>query len=210
MTDLIVGFVLDRSGSMQDIWSDAEGGFNSYKNSLRGDDGNTWLTLVAFDDRIEEVYTAWNVNDISDLPEIASQYDGEIFPRGTTALRDAMAQTIHSVDSWLEDNTWFNGKVLIVVNTDGYENASREYTHDQLVDLVEEKRDSDWEFVFMGANIDAFSVGMSFGVHAAAAMQYKATPDSVRQSYNSLSTATTRFRGSSSDQNFFEEDEQNA
>lgn len=210
MSDVIVGFALDRSFSMHSIWRDAEGGFNSYKNSLREDEGNTWLTLVAFDDRIDEVYTAWNVQDIPDLPKIATDYqEGGIYPRGNTALLDAAAKTIVSVEDWLASNHWFNGKVLIVINTDGEENSSVEVSKAQLSNVIKEKEEQGWTFVFMGANIDAFAEAGSWGVAAASTMQYSHTGTSVKRSYDTLSAATTRMRSvENNTDDFFNEDEQ--
>lgn len=208
MTDIIVGFTLDRSGSMHSIWSDAEGGFNQFKNEQAAVEGNAWLILTAFDDKIEEVYHAWNARDIPDLPETAEFDGGEIRPRGSTALLDATAHTIHRTQEWLDNNDWFDGQVLQVITTDGYENASQEYTNDKLKDLVESKKADGWEFVYLAANVDAWATGGAFGVNAGSTLSYQATSDSVASTYGTLSAAVTRSRTGDSRDTFFDSDEQ--
>lgn len=177
--DLIVNFVIDRSGSMSDIWGAVISGFNEFKNEQASLPGNAWLTLTAFDDRIEVPYVAWNckhipnltrgshLNDVvyrtiggrkvSNVPTSVSPYPN-IYPRGMTALNDAILRAVNDTESWLTQNPWFTGKTLVVIFTDGLENAS-EATSQQARNRIAEKEAQGWEFLYLGANQDAFAVG---------------------------------------------------
>lgn len=209
-TDAIIGFTLDRSGSTANIWEDIEGGFNHFKNDQAQVEGRAWIILTAFDSDIDEVYHAWDARHIPDLPEIATDHD-EIGPRGSTALLDATAKTIHRTQKWLDDNPWFNGKVIQVIATDGYENASREYTNERLKNLIESKKDQGWDFIYLAANVDAWATGGAFGINPGDTVQYNPDARSVGNTYSTLSAAVTGSRTGERDvsDGYFDDDEQN-
>lgn len=210
MGDILIGLTLDRSGSMSSLWEEAEAGFNRFKNEQAELDGHAWMILTVFDDEVDQVYYAWNCKDIPDLPEV-SEWDGDpIRPRGLTALYDAVRATTQATDTWLNENPWFDGQVLQVIITDGYENAS-ETRATFVKGMIAEKEKKGWEFVYLAANVDAWATGQSMGVSSGSTMQYQATYKGVSGSYSHLSSATTRMRSSeSSTGDFFEEDEQTA
>ena len=159
-------FLLDRSGSMQSIKTDTEGGFAAFIEEQRKTAGECRVTLAQFDDTYEVVYAD---RPLSAVPPLDLQ------PRGTTALLDAMGRLITSAGDDLaalpEDER--PGTVIVAIMTDGLENASREWTHPAIKALVEQQvRDYAWQFQYMGADQDAVEVGTSLGVSAAASVTY--------------------------------------
>jgi hypothetical protein len=159
-------FLLDRSGSMQSIKGDTEGGFAAFVEEQRAGEGECRVTLAQFDDHYEVVYAALPV---SQVPPLALQ------PRGTTALLDAMGRLVTDAGAELaalpEDRR--PGTVIVAVMTDGLENASREWTHPAIRSLVEQQtRDYGWQFLYMGADQDAVEVGRSLGVTAGSSVTY--------------------------------------
>lgn len=158
--------LLDRSGSMQSIKSDVEGGFTAFVEEQRSADGTCRVTLARFDDRYEEVYSDIAVTDLPPL---------ELQPRGRTALLDAMGRLITDAGARLaalpEDQR--PGTVVVAVMTDGLENASREWTHPAIKSLVEQQTQTyGWQFLYMGADQDAIEVGASLGVAREYAVTY--------------------------------------
>lgn len=161
-----VYFLLDRSGSMQSIQTDTEGGFAAFIEEQRAGEGTCLVTLAQFDDDYEVVYSGTPVQDAPPL---------DLRPRGMTALLDAMGRLITSAGADLaalpEERR--PGTVIVAVMTDGMENASREWTHPAIKALVEQQtRDYGWQFLYMGADQDAIEVGQGLGVAAAASVTY--------------------------------------
>lgn len=159
-------FLLDRSGSMQSIKTDTEGGFAAFVEEQRKTPGDCRVTLAQFDNVYDVVYSD---RPLADVPPLHLQ------PRGSTALLDAMGRLITSAGAELvalpEDQR--PGTVLVAVMTDGYENASQEWTHPAIKSLVEQQtKDYSWQFLYMGADQDAIEVGVSLGVSAAASVTY--------------------------------------
>ena len=153
-------FLLDRSGSMQSIRTDTEGGFDAFITEQRGLSGRCRVTLAQFDDRYEEVYAD---RDLADVPPLV------LAPRGSTALLDALGRVIVEAGERLaalpEDQR--PGSVIVGVITDGYENASREWTHPRIKDLIEQQtRDYGWQFLYLGADQDAIEEGAKKGFAA--------------------------------------------
>ena len=145
-------FILDRSGSMSGLESDTIGGFNSLIDKQKKVDGECIVTTALFDDRYELLHDRIGLNGISPMT------DREYYVRGSTALLDAVGRTIsklvnvqrHTAEEERAE------KVMFIITTDGYENASREYSYDKIKDMIEKQRDKNgWEFLFLGANIDA-------------------------------------------------------
>lgn len=149
--DLDVVFLLDRSGSMQGSELDTIGGYNSYLEQQRQNKFNTKITTVLFDDQYEVLH---NREDISKVKNMTNK---EYYVRGCTALLDAIGKTINNLDKKVKDN-----KVLFVITTDGLENASKEYNKDKIKSLIEQH--SNWEFIYIGANIDSYEEGTSIGI----------------------------------------------
>jgi len=148
--------VLDRSGSMAYIADDAIGGFNEFLKQQQELPGEAKMTVVLFDGQYEIMYDGVDVKDVKEL-------DNKTFvPRGTTALLDALGKTINAVGERLaktpeEDRP---EHVIFMVLTDGLENASKEFTNDQIHDMIEHQETVySWKFVYLAANQDAFVVG---------------------------------------------------
>lgn len=156
-----IAVVLDRSGSMQSCRADTIGGFNAFLKKQRELPGYATLTLAQFDDVYEVVYLDRELKDVPDLTE-------ETFvPRGTTALCDAIGKTIIALGEKLSKLPEVDrpGKVVVVIVTDGGENASQEYTRDRIKQMTEHQKSKyQWEFVYLGANQDAVAVGSSLGI----------------------------------------------
>jgi len=159
-------FLLDRSGSMQTIVDDTVGGFDAFIAEQRTSPGECRVTLAQFDDHYEEVYAD---RPIADVPSLVLQ------PRGTTALLDSIGRLVtdagRRLDALPEDQR--PGTVVVGIMTDGMENASREWAHPQIKQLIEtQTRDYQWQFLYLGADQDAIEVGMSIGVGAGHAVTY--------------------------------------
>jgi hypothetical protein len=159
-------FLLDRSGSMQSIKTDIEGGFGAFVEEQRRAPGECRVTLAQFDDRYDVVYSSVPVAEVPPL---------DLQPRGRTALLDAMGQLITSAGDELAAlaESARPGTVIVAVMTDGHENASHEWTHRAIRALVEQQTEKySWQFLYMGADQDAIEVGASLGVAAAASVTY--------------------------------------
>ncbi|MFD1812304.1 vWA domain-containing protein [Rhodococcus gannanensis] len=160
-------FLLDRSGSMQSIKSDIEGGFAAFVEEQKAADGSCLVTLVQFDDDYHVVYQ--NV-PVSEAPPL------DLRPRGRTALLDAMGRLVTELGAEInaqpEDER--PGAVIVAIMTDGHENASRKWTHAAVKDLVDlHTRTSDWQFMYMGADQDAIEVGAQLGVAREQSLTYR-------------------------------------
>lgn len=151
-------FLLDRSGSMQSIKSDTQGGFAAFVEEQQSGEGRCRATLVQFDDHYEEVYRDL---DVADVPPLDLQ------PRNSTALLDAMGRLVTDAGARLNalPEAERPGTVIVAVMTDGLENASREWTRPAIKALVEQQTEQyGWQFMYMGADQDAVEVGASLGV----------------------------------------------
>ena len=174
--------VLDRSGSMGSIAEDTVGGFNTFleENKKTAKPGDTF-SLMQFDTVLEYVYKNVPIADVKPL------VNGETFvPRGMTALLDGMGKTIQETGDFLrtmkEEDRAEN--VIFVVITDGGENASKEYKHAQIKNMIKTQTDDfNWKFTFLAANQDAIAVGGSYGFAAAASMTYGANKQGVGSTF---------------------------
>lgn len=171
LTDIT--FVLDRSGSMQTIKAATIEAFNGFVTSQRTGAGTAQMTTVQFDDQYEVLYQTKPIHKAPLLTDRSYQ------PRASTALLDAMGRTIVSTGDRLRklSESQRPGTVVFVTLTDGYENASREYTLQRVNEMIREQRDKyAWQFIFLGANQDAIATAARMGVDAGQAMTFSASP----------------------------------
>jgi len=181
-------FLLDRSGSMRGLESDTIGGFNSFVERQSKLEGRTKLTTVLFDDECEIL---WNGVDAKEFKLTEKEY----YVRGTTALLDAVGQTILLVSNRISSlGTEEPDNVIFVITTDGQENASMEFTYKAVNELINKKRNLGWEFIFMGANIDAAEEAGHLGISVENAYQFEATEDGVEQMYRQVIESVTEKR----------------
>ena len=188
-TELV--FILDRSGSMSGLESDTIGGYNAMLEKQKKEAGEATVTTVLFDDKYELLH------DRIDLKGIAPITDREYYVRGCTALLDAIGKTIQKITNVQKHTSPENraDKVLFVITTDGMENASREYTYDKIRAMVErQKQEYGWEFLFLGANIDAISTARRFGIGADRAVNYHADSQGTRLNYEVVSETVSCMR----------------
>ncbi|WOQ18737.1 vWA domain-containing protein [Raineyella sp. W15-4] len=159
-------FLLDRSGSMQSIREDTIGGFNAFIADQRRHPGDCRVTLAQFDNQYEVVYRDKPIGDVPGL---------DLQPRGTTALLDAIGRLVTDAGAQLASlpEPERPGTVIVGIMTDGYENASREWTHPAIRALIQQQTTTySWEFLYLGADQDAIEVGTSLGVAANRSMTY--------------------------------------
>ena len=167
LTDITV--LLDRSGSMQSIADDVVGGFSQFVESQRTGAGQAVLSLVQFDSQaIDTLFTARSVHEV----RLPIQFE----PRGSTPLLDALGQTIVSTGARLRATRESDrpGRVIFVAITDGLENASQEYGLERIREMIQHQESVyKWDFVYLGANVDAFaeSAAMGFAMHKAASFR---------------------------------------
>ena len=184
-------FILDRSGSMGGLESDTIGGFNSVLEKQRKIDGKAFITTVLFDDQYELLH------DRVDIAKVSNITEKEYFVRGSTALLDAIGKTI-AKEKAIQD-TLPKGekatKVLFIIITDGLENASQEYSSSTVKKLIETQKEKyGWEFLFLGANIDAIETAGSIGISPERAVNYKSDSVGTKKNYDTLNKAVEEVR----------------
>ncbi len=176
---------------MQSVKDDTIGGFNAFIGEQKAVPGTAELTLVQFDDLYEVVYA---VKNIQEAPVLTSQ---TFTPRGSTALLDAIGRTINSIGERLanmpEDDR--PGQVVVVILTDGQENASREFTSSQVFSMISHQRDKyQWQIAFIGANQDSIATAASYGIPASNALNYAATAAGTQQAFRRMNEAISSKR----------------
>lgn len=184
LTDITL--VVDRSGSMEQIREDAEGGVNSFIAQQAKEPGEALLTLVQFDTEYEFLHQGV---PITEVPKY------QLVPRGRTALLDAVGRAINETGERLAkmDEQDRPGLVVFVVMTDGLENSSREFSKSDVKAMIERQQDKyNWHFTFLGANQDAFAEAGSMGIHAAGAANYAA--DKVAAAFLGTGSKVARMR----------------
>lgn len=201
-TKTYVAFLLDRTGSMQPIAQDTVGAFNAYLGELKNSGADIDFSLVLFDSMrgMEKVHVN---KPIADVPELKQK---DYVPSGNTPLIDAAYKTIKAVES-SEKIRISKPKVVIAIQTDGEENASHDHTMAQLRDLIQKKTDEGWQFVFMGANIDAYKQAGAFGIGSRSTVSYNANdPTANMAMFASTARNTARFAmGQSATMDYSEE-----
>lgn len=191
-----ISVVLDRSGSMETIRKDTIGGFNTFLAEQQALPGAAKLSLFQFDTMYEPNYEGVAIKDAKPLSM-------ETFvPRGGTALYDAIGRTVIATEARKPE-----GKVIIVITTDGHENSSREYNAASVKTIIERKRADGWEFVFLGANQDACLTAVSMGMAAGSAMSVAANAMGTQAMYSSTSVNLKNLRsGASASMSYSTED----
>ena len=181
LSDLTI--VVDRSGSMESIRTDAEGGLNHLIDEQKKAPGNCNLTLVQFDNQYECVHSGVRV---ADVPKFT------LVPRGGTALLDAVGRAVNETGARLaamreEDRP---ANVIFVIVTDGGENASREFTKSKVSEMVKRQTEAyKWKFTYIGANQDAFAEAAKMGISRDATLLYAANAAGTRSAYKAVSDA---------------------
>lgn len=179
LTEMV--FVLDRSGSMSGLAADTIGGFNELIEKQKKIEGCAYVTTVLFDHEYEVLH------DHVALEEVAPLTDKEYFARGSTALLDAVGRTIDAVGARLVATAEEErpAHVVFVITTDGMENSSREYTAKRVRGMIEHQQQKySWQFVFLGANMDAVSEARNLGISAKYAADFTPSHSGVRKMYS--------------------------
>ena len=189
LTELV--FILDRSGSMSGLESDTIGGFNSMLQKQQAEPGECRITTILFDNQYEVLHDRIDIKAVSPITE------REYFVRGNTALLDAVGKTINKIGG-VQKNTaeeYRADKVLFVITTDGMENASREFDYGKLKSMIERQKSKyGWEFIFLGANIDAVDVANRFGIERNRAQNFRNDSEGITLNYEVLSQTVSMFR----------------
>ena len=189
LTELV--FILDRSGSMAGLEGDTIGGFNSMIEKQKGEPGQAFVSTILFDNEQDVIH------DRVDIQNIQPMTRKEYYVRGCTALLDAVGKAIHHIGNVHkyareEDRP---EKTLFIITTDGMENASREYSYGRLKKMIEQQKEKyGWEFIFLGANIDAAKEAARFGIHADCAANYHADREGTAVIYEAMSAAVCNIR----------------
>lgn len=189
MTELV--FILDRSGSMSGLEKDTIGGFNSMLEKQRREPGEAVVSTILFDNRSEVIHDRVPLADVPDLT------DRDYFVRGSTALLDAVGGAIHHIGNVhrYARKKDVPEKTLFIITTDGMENASRYYTYDKVSHMIRrQKKRYGWEFLFLGANIDAATEAERFGIDKAMAADYHCDEIGTALNYEVISEAITSVR----------------
>ena len=182
--------IVDRSGSMESIRSDAQGGFDTFIEEQQKEPGEATVTLAHFDDKYELV---WENKPLKDI----KKGDYVLMPRGMTALLDAVGKTVKTVGERLSktDEDKRPGKVIVTIITDGHENHSKEYRRQQIMEMINHQRDKyKWEFLFLAANQDALAEASHIGIKGAQAMNFAATGQGMKAAYGSMSRGISSYR----------------
>ena len=189
LTELV--FILDRSGSMNGLEKDTIGGFNSLIEKQKKEDGEALVSTVLFDDESKVLYDRVPIQDVPRMTE------NEYFVGGCTALLDAVGGAIHhigNVHKYIREEDCPE-KTLFVITTDGLENASSRYDFSKVKQMVEQRQEKDhWQFLFLGANIDAIETAGRFGIRKEHAVNYENDEIGTRTNYCALNEAVSNFR----------------
>lgn len=189
VTELV--FILDRSGSMSGLEKDTIGGFNSMIEKQKKEDGLCYVSTLLFDDKCEVLHDRVKLGDVPLMTE------DDYYVRGSTALLDALGGAIKHIGNIhkyarSED---VPEKTLFVITTDGMENASRKYTSERVKQMIErQQKKYGWEFIFIGANIDAVTTAKSYGIAPERAVNYTADSRGTNALFSSVGKAVKAVR----------------
>jgi len=195
--------ILDRSGSMSSIITDAIGGFNTFLKEQQQLDDVAHMDILLFDTEFSKVVDNVDIKKVNPLNEKT------YVPRGGTALYDAIGRTIDSeLDFRAESPENIFEKTLVVIQTDGFENSSKEYNQDKIKMMIEEmEKEFKWNFIFLAANQDAILTASGMGIAAGKSMTFTASGEGIHVAYTSISDATKYYRTTTQDNydNIFQE-----
>lgn len=201
LTELV--FILDKSGSMGGLETDTIGGYNSMLKKQQAIEGECHITTVLFDHNYELLHDRIDIEAVSPITEKEYQVGG------ATALLDAIGRTIHKIGNAQKHTAedYRAEKVMFVIITDGEENASREYSAQKIKAQIEQQKTKDgWEFIFLGANIDAVEAAGRFGIAPDRAVDYLADSEGTKLNFKVMGSAVATFRESGTiDEACFEE-----
>ena len=189
LTEIV--FILDRSGSMSGLEADTIGGFNAMIQKQRAEEGEALISTVLFDHEREVIHDRVDVRKVPDMTR------KDYYVRGTTALLDAVGSAIGHIGNVHkyareEDRP---EKTLFVITTDGMENASRKYSYDRVKAMIQRQKEKyGWEFIFLGANIDAAREAARFGIDRDCAVDYNADSQGTAVLYEAVSEAVCNVR----------------
>lgn len=179
LKNLDLVFLIDRSGSMYGSEEDTIGGFNSFIEKEKAKEGTTYVTTILFNHGYEVLYKRKSINDVDKLTR------DEYNVMGSTALLDAIGRTVTTLDKEINNN------VLFVIMTDGMENASVEFSKSQIKNMID---NHDWEFLFIGADIDSYSEAHRIGIRKSRVANYEKSARGVEKLYASVGKATDCLR----------------
>ena len=189
LTEIV--FILDRSGSMSGLEADTIGGFNSLIAKQKKEEGEAYISTVLFDDVTEVLHDRRSLEQIKPLTK------EDYYVRGCTALLDAVGGAIHhigNVHKYARDEDRPE-KTLFIITTDGQENSSKHYSYKQVKHMVERQKERyGWEFLFLGANINAVAEAERFGIRRDRAVNYHADCAGTAVNYRALSKAVSKVR----------------
>lgn len=189
LTELV--FILDKSGSMGGLETDTIGGYNSMLAKQQAVEGECHITTVLFDNNYELLHDRIDIKAVSPITEKEYQVGG------STALLDAIGRTIHKIGNAQKHTAddYRAEKVMFVIITDGEENSSREYSAEKVkAQIQRQKTKYGWEFIFLGANINAVETASRFGISADRAQNYHADKQGVELNFRVMSEAVATFR----------------
>jgi len=188
LTEIV--FILDRSGSMSGLEKDTIGGFNSMIEKQKNEDGEAVISAVLFDDFSEVIY-----NRVA-LDEIRPMTDKDYYVRGCTALLDAIGGAINHIKTVRKamPKEERPEKTIFIITTDGMENASRQYNYTKVKEMIEKRQSKGWEFIFLGANIDAVAEAAKMGIKASRAVEYSNDHEGTALNYAVLSNTVSMMR----------------
>ena len=189
LTELV--FILDRSGSMSGLENDTIGGFNAMIEKQKRGAGEAYVSTVLFDNHREVIH------DRVDIQKVKPMNQEQYYVRGSTALLDAVGKSIRhiaNVHKYAREEDRPE-KTLFIITTDGMENASREYSYERVRKMIEHEKDKyGWEFIFLGANIDAAKEAARFGIDESRAANYHADSVGTAVIYEAMSEAVCSVR----------------
>lgn len=190
LTEMV--FILDKSGSMYGLEKDTIGGFNSMINDQKKVDGDAYVTTILFSSSSRILHDRVKIADIKDMT------DKDYIVGGNTALIDAIGDGVKHIENIHKyaRNEDVPERTIFVITTDGQENSSRKYSSDEIKKLIEEKKKIGWEFLFIGANIDAVETAAHFGINKDRAVNYRADSVGTGVVYNAISKPLRDFRSS--------------
>lgn len=189
LTELVM--ILDRSGSMRGLEADTIGGFNGMIDKQKKEEGEAYVSVVLFDDQNDVIY------DRVDIAKIEPMTEKKYYVRGCTALLDAVGGAIHhigNIHKYAREED-VPEKTIFVITTDGMENASSRYTYDDVRRMIERQKERyNWEFIFLGANIDAAAEAARFGISANRAARFENDSAGTILNYSVVSEAIGKMR----------------